>query len=468
MDVARFGDWTTLRHTNAKVRENYARRFSIRFPNEELPAARPAQTTPLYDIQVRDNNAVMGVTWGMEVPLWYAPTPEEARDVLSFHRSNDFPHVAAEVAAVREAVGVTEIANFAKYEVTGPGAEAWLNHLLTNTMPRRGRIVLSPMLNHQGKLIGDFTVAHADADRFLVWGSSAAQIHHLRWFEAHLPGDGSVRIERLGMTLMGLMIAGPRSRELLAALTDHDVSNAAFRFMDHRALDVAGCPALVNRISYTGDLGYEIWVEPAYLRTLYLAIKDAGRPLGLATSACAPSFPCGSRRTSPPGSPNSGPIYGPFEGAMDRFVRLDKNDFIGREAAAEEHATGPRLRRVSLVIDADGADVMGDEPIWARTDAAIDTLAPLHGIGAPRFDFQGRTVPKPDARRDGDWQVAGWVTSGGYGHHVAASLAQGYLPAPLADRGEDGLFQVEILGHRRPARLALDPLFDPAGTRMRM
>jgi dimethylglycine dehydrogenase len=122
MDVARFGDWSTLRYTNAKVRENYARRFSIRFPNEELVAARPAQTTPLYDIMTRENHAVMGVTWGLEVPLWFAAAAEAAQDVLSFHRSNDFPHVAAEVREVRERVGVTEIANFAKYEVTGTGS----------------------------------------------------------------------------------------------------------------------------------------------------------------------------------------------------------------------------------------------------------------------------------------------------------------------------------------------------------
>ncbi len=132
MDVARFGEWATLRYTNAKVRENYSRRFSIRFPNEELPAARPAQTTPLYDIMARDNNAVMGVTWGLEMPLWFAPKGTEPKDMVSFHRSNDFEHVGDEVRATRERVGVTEIANFAKYEVTGPGAEDLLNRLMTN------------------------------------------------------------------------------------------------------------------------------------------------------------------------------------------------------------------------------------------------------------------------------------------------------------------------------------------------
>src|SRR5690606_37410859 len=191
MDVARFGEWATLRYTNAKVRENYSRRFSIRFPNEELPAARPAQTTPLYDIMVRDNNAVMGDSWGLETPLWFAPKGTEPKDIVSFRRSNDFDPIGEEVRATRDRGGLTEIANFAKYEFSGPGAEAFLNRILTNRMPKTGRIVLSPMLNEFGKLIGDFTVAKAAEERFMVWGSSAAAKYHMRWFEKHLPKDGS-------------------------------------------------------------------------------------------------------------------------------------------------------------------------------------------------------------------------------------------------------------------------------------
>ena len=275
MDVARFGEWATLRYTNAKVRENYSRRFSIRFPNEELPAARPQQTTPLYDTMVAQN-AVMGDSWGLETPLWFAPKGTEARDIVSYHRSNDFEHVGNEVRATRTNVGVTEIANFAKYEVTGAGAEAFLSHLMTNTMPKTGRLVLTPMLNEEGKLIGDFTIAKAADDRFLIWGSSAAQRYHMRWFQKQQPRDGSVRIHRFDQTLVGLAIAGPRARDLLAKLVDEDVSNAAFRFMDFREMAVGGAPCKVNRISYTGDLGYEIWMEPAYQRLVYKAIKEAG------------------------------------------------------------------------------------------------------------------------------------------------------------------------------------------------
>ncbi|MVA97287.1 FAD-dependent oxidoreductase [Nitratireductor sp. CAU 1489] len=477
MDVARFGEWASLRYTNAKVRENYSRRFSIRFPNEELPAARPAQTTPLYDVMVRDNNAVMGDSWGLETPLWFAPEGTEAKDIVSFHRSNDFEHVGREVRAVRERVGVTEIANFAKYEVTGPGAEDFLNRLMTNRMPKRERLVLTPMLNEFGRLIGDFTIAKAGDERFMIWGSSAAAIYHMRWFEKHLPSDGSVRIHRFDQTLVGLSIAGPRARDVLQKLADEDVSNAAFRFMDFREMAVAGAPCMVNRVTYTGDLGYEIWMPPAYERLVYQAIKDAGADYGIADFGMRALLSMRLEKNFPTWFRELRPIYGPFEGAMERFVKLEKNDFIGRDAAAREQEAGPKLRRVSMIIDALDADVMGDEPVWARVKGKdFGTIQPPHGYGAPRFDASGAETRLSKADHgassvrgihDGDWSVVGWVTSGGYAHHVGLSMAQAYVPAALADQESESLFEIEILGERRPARITVEPPFDPGGDKMR-
>jgi len=468
MDVARYGEWATLRYTNAKVRENYSRRFSIRFPNEELPAARPTETTPLYDLMLRDNFAVMGDSWGLETPLWFAPSTDEAYDKLSFHRSNDFEHVGAEVRATRERVGVTEIANFAKYQVSGPGAEAYLERLMTNTMPKTGRIVLTPMLNERGKLIGDFTIAKAGEGRFLIWGSLAASKYHMRWFESHLPDDGGVHVHRFHTDLVGLSIAGPRARDVLAGLVDADVSNAAFRFMDFREMDVAGAPCMVNRITYTGDLGYEIWMKPGMQRRVYLAIKEAGAEYGIVDFGMRALLSMRLEKNFPTWFAELRPIYGPLEGGMERFVRFQKPDFIGRAAAVAERDAGPRLRRVSLIIEAGTADVLGDEPIWARVgDEDFGTIEATHGYGALRFDTQGQPMPRPDPVRDGDWRVVGWVTSGGYAHHVRASMAQGYLPAALAGHGEEGMFEVEIMGERRAARIALEPPFDPDGERMR-
>ena len=429
MDVARYGDWATRTYTNAKVRENYARRFSIRFPNEELPAARPLQTTPLYDI-MRAQGAVMGDSWGMETPLWFAPPGEKAEDIVSFHRSNDFEPIKAECLAVRNAVGVTEIANFAKYEITGAGAEAWLLKVMTNTMPKQGRIMLTPMLNHNGKIIGDFTIAKAADNRYMMWGSSQAQIYHMRWFEQTLPKDGSVKVEPYGMKLIGLSIAGPKARDLLQRLTDDDVSNDAFKFMDYREMEIATVRAKVNRVTYTGDLGYEIWVAPEYQMRLYQSIMAAGKDLGIRNFGMRALLCMRLEKNFGTWYREFRPIYGPFEAGLDRFIKLDKPDFIGKAAALKEKTEGPKKTRVFMVVDATDSDVMGDEPIWV------------------------------------DGKVAGWVTSGGYGHYVDQSLAQGYLPTELIKPGIQ--LEIEILGERRPARLQMDPPFDPDARRMRM
>lgn len=469
MDVARYGEWAGLQYTNAKVRENYSRRFRIRYPNEELPAARPHQTTPLYDIQVNENHAVMGDSWALETPLWYAPSAEDAHDVVSFHRSNDFEHIAAEVKNVRNNVGITEISNFAKYEVTGDGAEAWLSHLMTNKMPKLGRMVLSPMLNEFGKIIGDFTIAKLGDNRFMIWGSSGAQIYHMRWFERHLPDDGSVAVKRFGMNLNGLSIAGPNSRAVLQKLVHEDVSNEAFRFMDSREMDVAGSPSIVSRITYTGDLGYEIWCEPAYTRKLYLDIKAAGEEFGIKDFGMRALLSMRLEKNFPTWGHELRPIYGPYEGDMGRFVKLSKNDFIGREHAAREKEDGPKLKRVSFIIDADTADVMHDEPVWAKVSEDYGTVSDPETPGPKRFQADGSLIDPPGMASivDGDWRVVGWVTSGGYAHGVQMSMAQGYVPAALADRAEDGLFEIEVLGVRRPARIAVEAPFDPEGKKMR-
>ena len=468
MDVSRYGEWTTLRYTNAKVRENYSRRFSISYPNEELPAARPQQTTPLYDLMVNENNAVMGDSWGLETPLWFAPKGSEPKDILSFHRSNDFEHVGNEVRAVRASVGVSEIANFAKYQISGRGAEGWLSQMMTNTMPKVGRLVLTPMLNENGKLIGDFTIANEGNDHFMMWGSSGAQIYHMRWFERHLPKDQSVKIHLYGQTLVGLTIAGPNSRALLEKFCDEDVSNSAFRFMDYCQMAVAGAPCKVNRISYTGDLGYELWMEPTYERQIYLAIKQAGEEYDIVDFGMRALLSMRLEKNFPTWFAELRPIYGPFEASMERFIKLSKNDFVGREAAAKEFSNGPKLRRVTLVVDADDADVMADEPVWAKIgDQDFGTVDAPHGYGAPRFDGEGNETPKVASQRDGQWRVVGWVTSGGYGHFVEKSLAQAYLPSQLAERADERLFEVEILGVRRAAIIALEPLFDPTGSKMR-
>ena len=467
MDVSRFGEWATIKYTNAKVRENYSRRFSISFPNEELPAARPQQTTPLYDIMLNENFAVMGDTWGLETPLWFAPSKKEAHDVLSFHRSNDFKHVAAEVEAVRNSVGVTEISNFAKYEVSGADAEAFLNYLMTNNMPKLGSIILTPMLNENGKLIGDFTIAKASENRFLIFGSLSATKYHMRWFEKHSKFYKSLKIKRFDMTLHGLSIAGPNSRKVLQKLVDEDISNSKFQFMSFREMDVNGAPCMINRLSYSGDLGYEIWMAPEYQRKVYRGIKKQGAEFNIKDFGMRALLSMRLEKNFPSWFAELRPIYGPYESRMERFIKINKPKFIGQKAAKQELLDGPKISRTSFIIDADTSDVSGDEPIWAKTEKVYDFIDPPHKHGAKRFNSKGNELSSSNSQQDGKWKVVGWVTSGGYAHSIKASMAQGYIPTDLSQITQKGLFEIEILGKRYPCQIMDNPPFDPLGKCMK-
>ena len=445
MDIARFGDYATMAYTNEKVRENYSRRFSIRFPNEELPAGRPLRTTPVYE-PMKALGAQFGAVHGLEVPLWFAP--EGVKDDFAWRRSSDFEHVGAEARNVRDGVGLMEISGFAKYRVTGTGAAAWLDRMLACRLPAPGRMVLAPMLKEDGRVIGDFTLANlgegtstlanlATPDgvgpegEWFIAGAGSAEDYHMRWFEQHLPDDGSVEIVSHGPALVGLSIAGPKSREVLAEVTGADVSNEAFRFMDVRPMDVGLARALVGRVSYTGDLGYEMWMAPDVQRHVFERLMAAGEPFGIR--------PFGSRALNAlrlekgfgSWAREYRPVYRPSECGLDRFVALDKDaDFVGKAAAiaAKAEGGGP-MRLRTFTVEATDADPLGDEPIS------------LNG------------------------EVRGWVTSGGCAHASNVSVAMGYVPAEIADV-EEG-WAVELLGERLGARLQRAPLFDANGGAMR-
>jgi dimethylglycine dehydrogenase len=305
--------------------------------------------------------------------------------------------------------------------------------MLANRIPRIGRMALTPMLNPRGKLIGDFTLARASADRFFLFGSGVAENYHMRWFEKHLPADGSVAIRALGLDLVGLTIAGPMARAVLAKLTDDDVSPGAFRFLDFRpSMEVGMAPAMVGRVSFTGDLGYEIWVRPEFHVAAFDALWEAGREFGMKPFGSRALLSLAREKGFGSWAREFRPIYGPFEAGLDRFVALDKGDFIGRDAAAAEKASGPARKRVGFTVDAGDADAIGDEAVWK------------------------------------DGEVVGWITSGGYCHHAGASYATGYVPAErLSPDAAQATWEIEILGERRRARLQFEPLFDPAGARAR-
>ncbi|TLY76207.1 MAG: hypothetical protein E6K43_03270, partial [Gammaproteobacteria bacterium] len=331
------------------------------------------------------------VNYGLEQALWFAPSAAEATEDITFHRSNAHPHVAAECQAVREAVGLLEISNYGKFEVSGAGTEEWLSYVMANRVPKAGRIALTPMLNERGKLIGDFTLCRLAAEHVFLICTYAAQEYYRRWFDRHAPPPG-VTVRPCAMQYVGLSVAGPRSRALLQSVVREDLSSAAFPFLSFRRLDVGMIPALVGRISFTGDLGYEIWVTTEYQRALYDLLMGAGAEQGLKLFGGRALNSLRIEKSFGTWAREYRPIYGPYEAGLGRFVDLKKGEFVGRAAALEERDSGGALRLVTFTVDASDADASGDEPVWH------------------------------------DGKVVGWVTSGAYGHSVRQSLALGYIP----------------------------------------
>ncbi|MDH3221737.1 MAG: FAD-dependent oxidoreductase [Gammaproteobacteria bacterium] len=428
MDVARFGDYCTPAYTRLKVRENYQRRFSVSYPNEELPAARPLDTTPAYAIW-KSQNAVFGAMYGMEHVNYFAPAGEEAYEIPSFRRSNAFDTVAEEVRAVREKVGLNEVHNFGKYEVAGPDAHEFLDRVMAGRIPAVGRLSLSPMLSPKGRIIGDFTVAQVSPGVFQVTASFGAQAYHMRWFEQHLPESG-ITLRNLSKQRIGFQIAGPRAQELLGRVTPADVSTASMPFLSVREIDIGQCRAIVQRVSYTGDRGYEIYVPWHNQVALYDVLTDAGRDLGLRPFGMRAMMSLRLDKSFGSWMREYKPDYTPLETGLDRFVDYDKPaDFIGKAAAIAEQKRGVARRLCSFEVDARDADAVAWEPIW-------------HG-GA----------------------VVGYVTSGGFSHFTQKSIAFGFVPVELAAEGLE--VEIEILGDMIPARLYSAPLFDPANEYLR-
>ncbi len=429
MDVSRYGDWATMAYTNAKVRENYSRRFRIRFPNEELPAARPLRTVPIHPELVAEN-AVFGAAYGLEYPLWFAPKGTPAEETVTYRRSNAFPVVAAECKAVRAGVGLMETSGYGRYEVSGPDAASFLEGILANRMPEVGRLVLSPMLDAKGKLIGDFTVGRLAKDRFFIVGSGPAEAYHMRWFESRSRGK-AVSIRPMTAELSGLAIAGPKARDLLKRLVREDLSTAAFPFLSIKKMSIGMVPAIVSRISFTGELGYEIWCAPDQQRLLWQTLRETGKEFGLTLFGSHALLALRIEKGFGTWAREYRPIYGPEEAGMRRFTRLDnKGEFVGSDAAKAERKSGGERRLVLFDVDAGDGDAFGDEPIWHAG------------------------------------KVVGWVTSGGYGHTVGKSLALGYVPKDLA--ASTSAFEIEIIGERRPAKILKEPPYDPSGSKMRI
>ena len=428
-DLARYGDWASKPFTKARALDVYANRFKIHFPYEERDAGRPVRTRPVYERQ-RELGAVFGLNYGWEHQLWFAGRGVEARESYGFERQDWFAPVGDECRALRAGVGIIDVSNFAKYRVQGAGAAAWLDQVVANRIPTEaGRSCLTPLLGVRGGIAGDFTVTKVDDNHFLIIGSGMAERYHVRFFNM-VPRPSTVRFESLTDTNAGFNVAGPKSRELLQRLTNADLSNDAFRFMRSRQLTVAGIDATAIRVSFTGDLGWEIYVEEDQQLALYDALFEAGADLGVRPVGGRSLLSLRLEKGYGSWGREYSPEYWPHEVGLDRLIKLDKPAFLGRDAWLALKDRMPRERLVMMEIDATTADAVGGEPIFLPDGTPI-----------------------------------GRVSSGSYGYAVEKSLALGFVKAAHAAPGTE--LEVAVLGLPHRAVLLDKPPFDPQGERLR-
>ena len=428
-DMARFGDWADKAFTKARVRDVYAHRFSIHFPNEERAAGRPARTRPVYEAQ-KAMGAVFGLNTGWEHPLWFSGEAG-TQDTNGFTRQNWWAPVGEECRMLRDRAGIIDISNFAKYRVAGAGAEDWLNALFANRMPVQvGRSCLTPLIGKRGGIAGDFTVTRLGPEEFWVIGSGMAERYHSRFF-AEVPLPEGTTCDSLTEAVCGFNVAGPASRALLQGLTETSLETADFPFMRSQRIVVAGIDCVALRVSFTGDLGWELHCAVEDQAALYEALLLAGRDHGAGPVGSRALMSLRIEKGYGSWGREYSPEYWPQEVGLDRLVKLDK-DFLNKPAVAATLANPAREQLVLLALDeadvtASDADATGGEPIFKD------------GVGIGR------------------------VTSGAYGYSVGQSLALGYVKGAAAGDA----VEVMVLGRPHRATILAEPPFDPAGARLR-
>ena len=399
------------------------------YPNEQLPAGRPLRKAPAHHA-MGAAGCLWGCTWGLETPLVFAPPGFEETPTLK--RSNAFPIVAEECEAVRERVGLVDISGFSRFEVSGKGAQEWLDRVMASRLPAPGRAKLAPMLAADGRLKGDLTVFNWGDGTWWIMGSYYLRQWHMRWFSDRIAelGAHDVTVRDISDATVGFGLAGPRSRDVLAKLTHQDVSNAALPFMGCATLDVGLLRAKVGRLSVAGELGYELNVSAAEHVVLREMLLDAGRDLGIREWGFYAMNSLRLEKSFGIWSCEFTQGYTPGMTGMDRWIAWNKGEFVGREAALAERErnTAPQ-KLVTLEVDALDADASGYEPVWKA----------------------GRRV--------------GFVTSGGYGHHVGMSLAMALVDVEHAQVREE--LHTHVVGVGRGARVIESSPYDPGGVVMR-
>jgi dimethylglycine dehydrogenase len=427
-DPRRFGDWATADYTANVAVNDYHHMYYCMKPGEQHEVGRNLRTSPVFD-RLKAKGAQFSQIFGWERARWFDRSGEGERH--SFKRSNWWRAVQEECLAVRERVGLMDLSTFSKFEVTGRDAHGFLDRIFANRIAQRdGGIILGHLLTPSGYIESEITVTRLAGDRFYLLSAAVAELHDLDQLHQRLKPGEQVTIRNVTSDYGCLVLAGPRSREVLSGLTKAELSNARFPWLTGKEIEVAGVSGVrALRVNYVGELGFELHVPNAGMAVVFDALLGAGSGFGMRLFG---TYAMNSLRMEKAyrgwGSELTNEID-MFEGGMERFIRLDKEDFIGRQASLAHKQRGPRIRLVYLDVEAADADALGNEPIYR-----------------------------------GD-EVVGLTTSGAYGHAVKKSLAFGYVEPELARAGET--FEILMLGERRKARIISEPAYDPDNARLK-
>ncbi|MFQ6023232.1 MAG: FAD-dependent oxidoreductase [Acidiferrobacterales bacterium] len=430
VDGRRFGAYANKQYTKLKNEECYEHVFIIHYPDEERPAARPAKTSPCHDRLVA-HSAVWGQRYGWERPNWFAPKGVEPKDVWSFRRSNYFEHVGNECRLTRERVAIIDITSFSKHQVSGPGAETYLDRLVANRLPKKiGRMSLVHALVPSGGVRSEFTITRLAPERFYLVSSGAAERYDNDLLVKSLPDDGSVTLNNITTGYGVLVLVGPKAGDVLAKVTDADLGTKTFPWLTGQSITVGVAPALALRVNFVGELGWELHHPIQYQNQIFDALMTAGEEFGIGLCGMRAMDSLRIEKSYRMWGQDLTTEYSAFEAGLDRFIRLDKGDFVGRDALVKQQQEGVPQRFITLEVDADDADPLGNEPL-----------------------YQGS-------------EMVGRATAGAYGHVVGKSLALAYVKPDLAAPGT--ALEIEILGERRAATVIEESPWDPENARLRV
>ena len=432
VDPRRYGPYTSKRFVVAKNEETYRNVFTVHYPDEEREDARPLKTSPIYE-KLKGMGAVFGQRYGWERANWFAPPGVEPRDRWSFRRSNYFEHVGNECRRLRGAVGVIDLTPFTKHIVRGPGAEAWLDHLVANKVPTKvGRMALCHALTKRGGIRSEFTITKLGPDEFYVVSAGAAERYDADYLQKHLPTDGSVQLSNITMQRGCFVLAGPRARDVLAKLTDTPLDNASFPWLTGQIGEVGmATDVYMLRVNFVGALGWELHFPIEYAHHLFEALFKAGEEFGIGMAGMRAMESLRMEKSYRMWGSDLTRDYTPFEASLDRFVRMNKGDFIGKAALEKQLAEGVPHRFITLEVHGvTDADPLGNEPLFAA-----------------------------------DGRMVGRATAGYYGHVLRKSLAIGYIKPEFAEVGTE--LSIEILGERKRATVVVESPYDPANADLR-